>query len=338
MKSNPKDLNPETIFDTQALNLKNCALLLMGKAKFERALYLLNEAMYINSKVQGLQFLRAVCLWHMFRREEALIAAKGELLENPEEKRCLDFISMRKPEANTRSQRSLLCVSERKIFSQNGEDGILEFIFREVGFQNRNFLEIGCGDGTECNTAHLSLLQGWTGTLIESKQKSVDFAQKYYRDLPVNILNRTVTANNVNSIIRESQTGVDLDLLSIDIDGNDYWIWKAIKTIEPRVVIIEYNAYLGFDNRVVIEYDENFKWDGSLYFGASLNALVILADELGYNLVGCDSCGVNAFFVRKDLFSRKLRKVEAVTAFYPSLYYFAEFGLSMPANRNWLSV
>jgi hypothetical protein len=338
MKSNTENLNPETIFEAQALSLKNCALLLMRKAKFEHALYLLNEAMYINSKVHGVQFLRAICLWHMFRREEALVAAKGELLENPEEKRCLEFINTRNPEVNITMQRPLLCNSERKIFSQNGEDGILEFIFQQVGFQNRNFLEIGCGDGTECNTAYLSLLRGWSGNLIESKQKSVTFAQKYYRDLPVNIINTMVTVDNVNSIIRESQGRVDLDLLSIDIDGNDYWIWKAIKMIEPRVVIIEYNAHLGFDSRVVIEYDENFRWDGSLYFGASLNAFATLADELGYYLVGCDSCGVNAFFVRKDLYSRKLIKIEAMTAFYPSLYYLVEFGLSMPTNRNWVSV
>lgn len=119
------------------------------------------------------------------------------------------------------------------------------------------------------------------------------------------------------------QSGIfgEIDLLSIDIDGNDYWVWKAMTAIRPRVVVIEYNSSFGPDRSVTVAYDPSFrryeKHPSGLYYGASLQALNKLAAQKGYFLAGCDSAGVNAFFVRDDLADRGIAKIEVSRAFVP---------------------
>lgn len=196
-----------------------------------------------------------------------------------------------------------LARSGYSVYSQNDEDGILMEIFRRVGSTNKFFVEIGTGDGMQCNTTHL-LLQGWSGGWLEIDAASCQRAEAIFRQQiaagRLQCLCQRVTAENINALLGRLNGPGEPDLLSIDIDGNDYWVWKAIDRARPRVVAIEYNAGFGPDLDWVMTQDPAAAWDGTRKQGASLAALEQLGRQKGYELVGCNLHGVNAFFVRKD--------------------------------------
>ena len=198
---------------------------------------------------------------------------------------------------------------ERRIDSQHGEDGILEAILSVIGTPTRYFVELGSGDATECNTLYLSRWKGWNGLWIDST----------YVDRQGRVKREHVTAENVEAIFARYGVPRTFDLLSIDLDGNDYWVWKALLSYEPRVVIIEYNANLPPHERKTIPYDPAFRWDGiTSYYGASLSALQILGSEKGYCLVGCDSSGTNAVFVKEALAHQgKILPSDVASAYRP---------------------
>jgi len=191
-----------------------------------------------------------------------------------------------------------------KIYSQNDEDGIINEIFRRIGTINKTFVEFGVDRGLECNS-HALLLQGWRGLWIEGTESS--YAQICRRFAPairkgiLCVINDYVTINNINGYISEYCKGEELDLLSIDIDGNDYHIWQSINEMNPRVVVIEYQGRFAPEIDWVMAYNTDCVWDGSDRSGASLKALEKLGNKKGYQLVGTNISGVNAFFVRKDL-------------------------------------
>ena len=197
-----------------------------------------------------------------------------------------------------------------KVYSQNDEDGIINEIFQRVGIKNHLFFEFGVDRGIECNT-HALLLQGWKGMWIEGRETA--YSQITRRFAPairrgeLSVLNTYVTIENINDIILEYTEGKELDLLSIDVDGNDYHIWKAIDNgrISPRVVIIEYQGKYPPEIDWVMAYNPDHVWDRSDRSGASLKAMEKLGREKGYQLVGTNICGVNAFFVRKDIAENK---------------------------------
>ncbi len=178
---------------------------------------------------------------------------------------------------------------ERRFSSQNGEDGILEALFAVIGTTRKDFVEFGAGSGRECNTARLARRHGWTGLLMDAAAPPPD--------APLTIHQELITAENINQLFEKYHVPPTFDLLSIDIDGNDYWVWRAITACRPRVVVIEYNASIPPTESRVMPYDPNFRWSGTNYFGASLLALATLGTAKGYVLVGCDSSGTNAFFV-----------------------------------------
>jgi SAM-dependent methyltransferase len=180
---------------------------------------------------------------------------------------------------------------ERRDSSQCGEDGVLEAIFAQIGAPTRSYVEFGCGDGEQCNTAALRR-QGWHGLLMDAVAETTTSDTVIHQ--------AWVTAENIESLLDTHAVPSEPDLLSIDLDGNDYWVWRAIKR-RPRVVVAEYNANLGARAAVTIPYDPNHRWDGTDYYGASLAALHGLARSKGYTLVYCTQAGVNAFFVRDDL-------------------------------------
>jgi hypothetical protein len=216
--------------------------------------------------------------------------------------------------ANLRAQ--LLLASERgqdpkrllsygfKAYSQNDEDGILQEIFRRINATGQTFIEFGVGPGTENNTLYL-LLSGWRGLWIESDADSLSSIKialaPYIESGQLLVRQEFVDQSNIDSTIRSAGMQGDIDLLSIDIDGQDYWIWKQIFAVKPRVVAIEYNATFRPPVRVVMDYRRDYRWNGTNYSGASLSALEELGRQKGYALVGCCLAGVNAFFVREDL-------------------------------------
>ena len=227
------------------------------------------------------------------------------------------------------------------MYSQNGEDGILLYIFSKIGVTNRTFVEFGVGEGKQCNTANLCLNLGWHGLMMDSSRPNVNLALRYYRHLgkreaDVKILHCNVTAENINATLLQSGIYGDIDLLSIDIDGNDYWVWKAIDVITPRVVVIEYNPLLGYAQSMAVKYDPSLDRFGAhpsgMYHGASLAAMETLASTKGYALVGCDSSGVNAFFVRRDLARGRISAVSSEDAYYPSARSSSKLSLDEQLN------
>jgi hypothetical protein len=227
---------------------------------------------------------------------------------------------------------------EVSVYSQSGEDGILLEIFLQIGVTNRCCVEFGIGDGTECNTANLLLNFGWTGLLMDSEDSKIAAAQQFYRQqLGSRASNATLaqhrlTAGNINSVLIEHNVSGPIELLSIDIDSNDYWVWRAINVIQPRVVVIEYNAALGAEKALTMKYTPEFRNQSWVNFGASLAALTKLGREKGYVLVGCESRGVNAFFVRADCAAGKLAEVSASDAYRPHwwLARLANKGIAQP--------
>jgi hypothetical protein len=191
-----------------------------------------------------------------------------------------------------------------KVYSQCDEDGIIQEIFRRIGTTNRVFVEFGVESGCECNSVKL-LLEGWRGVWLEGVQEYCEQILARFRtfmdERRLAVTRCFITAENINDLIGQGGVRGEIDLLSIDIDYNDYWVWKAIDVIAPRVVVVEYNATLRPPLSLVVPYDPKATWQGTNYHGASLEALVRLGDSKGYRLVGCNFAGSNTFFVRKDL-------------------------------------
>lgn len=189
-----------------------------------------------------------------------------------------------------------------KVYSQTDEDGILQEIFRRIGVGQATFVEFGCGHGMENNTVYL-LLQGWSGLWMDSDTRNNEKIAKTFEPfLKAGVLRfkpTLVTRENINDLL--VQEPKEVDLLSVDIDMNDYWVWQAIECIRPRVVVIEYNASIRPPGALVVPYQPDRVWTGGNIFGASLSALEQLGTAKGYALVGCGITGVNGYFVRQDL-------------------------------------
>lgn len=206
-----------------------------------------------------------------------------------------------------------------KVYSQNDEDGLIAEVFRRIGAPNRTFVEFGVETGRECNTLWL-LAQGWRGLWIEANEAacaeiSARLAHLIAGDR-LRLANALVTTDSIDAIIEGELGGVEVDFLSIDIDGNDFWVWQAIRSIRPRLVCIEYNATWRPPVSIVTPYDPAWRWDGTSYYGASLAALTVLAREKGYALVGCCLAGANAFFVREDLLQDEFFEPNSAEAHY----------------------
>jgi hypothetical protein len=213
-----------------------------------------------------------------------------------------------------------------KLYSQNDEDGIIQEIFRRIGAANRTFVEFGVDTGLECNSLKL-LVEGWRGFWIEADPLRASSIRRnlkpFLDDRRLAFVERRVTAENIDALLAEGGMAGEIDLLCIDIDYNDYWVWKAITAVEPRVVVIEYNASFRPPLSLTVPYDPDAGWDGSNHYGASLEALVRLGREKGYQLVGCSIAGVNAFFVRADLAGDKfLAPATAEEHYEPPRHYF----------------
>ena len=214
---------------------------------------------------------------------------------------------------------------EFQIYSQNGEDGIIQEIFRRIGSTNKIFVEFGVGNGLENNTVAL-LLHGWSGAWIDGDTSQVGKIRrslgKPIGDGKLTVKNGFVSAENIERHFRDLNVPAEPDFLSIDIDGNDYWVWQAIKSYKPRVVVLEYNAHFGPSLAWVQKYNPAHRWKGTNYFGVSLKALEMLGQKKGYKLVACNFVGNNAFFVRDDLVGDHfLTPSSAETHFEPARYY-----------------
>jgi len=212
---------------------------------------------------------------------------------------------------------------ELSVHSQHGEDGIIAYIFSKIGVMDGTFVEFGSGGERGCNSSNLAINFGWRGLFIDGAKDNVLDGIEYYSSFQqvkpgkVKFAQNWITRENINKIIKSNGFEGEIDLLSIDIDGNDYHIFKAINIIKPRVIILEYNALLGKEKSVTIKYDPKLFLHGAWYCVASLNALTKLANKKGYILVGCESGGSNAFYIRKDVAKNKFKETKVSEAFRP---------------------
>lgn len=208
--------------------------------------------------------------------------------------RCLELTARLNEEKSLREGPLCLHRFEHQVCSQHGEDGVILEIFRRIGDGRRTFVEVGIGDGVENNTALLHSL-GWTGAWIDARPLDGP------APLGLRFASAFATRENIAGLFTSLEVPREVDLCSLDIDQNTYYLWEALGDWRPRVVVVEYNASLppGVDWKV--NYAPDRVWDGSVNFGAGLKAFERLGRERGYALVHCDLSGANAFFVRLDL-------------------------------------
>lgn len=200
---------------------------------------------------------------------------------------------------------------EFRVFSEYGEDGIIQYLIRNIDLADheRSFIEFGVQDYSESNTRFLLRHNNWRGLIIDGDPANILKASSQYwfwrHDLTA--VSKFLTAENVNTCIKDAGFSGDIGILSVDIDGNYYWLWQAINVVRPAIVICEYNSLFGPSARVTVPYDPKFVRErahySGVYFGCSLAALELLAARKGYALVGSNSAGSNAFFVRSDKLS-----------------------------------
>ena len=199
--------------------------------------------------------------------------------------------------------------AEFRVFSQWGEDGIIQYLVGRTEIPQKTFIEFGVEDYGESNTRFLLLKDDWRGLVIDGSAENIQEIRSSPWAWRHALTSRQafVDTANVNALFQAAGFVGDLGLLSIDVDGNDYWVWEAVNAVSPRIVVIEYNALWGGSRAVTVPYDPAFrrseKHYSNLYFGASLTALVKLGARKGYRFVGVNSNSVNAFFIRDDVAS-----------------------------------
>jgi hypothetical protein len=245
-----------------------------------------------------------------FEREERLILAQGKQLANW---------------AHDLKNIAQLEDAEFRILSQFGDDGIIQYIISHVSNLPKTFIEFGVENYTESNTRFLLMNDNWSGFVMDSSHQHIKSVISSYYYGRYELLAKTafVTAENINYLLEERPFS-DVGLLHIDIDGNDYWIWKAIDCIQPSVVIVEYNSVFGSKRPISTPYVADFQRAkahcSNLYFGASLQALNFLASEKGYALIGSNSAGNNAYFIRSEFLNDSLRQVSVQQAYRRSKF------------------
>lgn len=197
--------------------------------------------------------------------------------------------------------------AEFRVFSQWGEDGIIQYLVSRVPIEHPIFVEFGVEDYRESNTRFLLENNYWEGLIIDSGYHHLEFldqSELRWRHT-IDARRAFLTRDNINHVIKDAGVEGDIGLLSVDVDGNDYWILEAVDVVSPRILVVEYNSLFGAEAAVTVPYRPDFDrrkahWS-NLFYGASLAALHHLAQRKGYRLVGCNSAGANAFFVRSDV-------------------------------------
>jgi hypothetical protein len=254
-------------------------------------------------------YRRCIQKWHYHSFTTSLLAAQqlAAINSTKEKLQSLDEVSFR-------------------VFSQRGEDGVIQYLCSKIAIPDKTFIEFGVEDYTEANT-RLLLFNNWRGLVMDGSKLNIRFIKGdfIYWKYDITALQSFITAENINALISGYTASHDIGLLSIDIDGNDYWVWQAITAVQPRIVICEYNSAFGNTHAVTVPYHAAFAKTAAhysnLYYGASLPALCYLAEKKGYDFVGTTAAGVNAFFVRKDLSA-------------PFIKHNAQSGFHQSANRD----
>ena len=253
---------------------------------------------YLKKKLRNYLIVFVYNIRYRFRLEQLLIN-QGKILS----------------ELNRGKIGNRLCDYEWKVFSQWGEDGIIQFLTNMVEIKNRTFIEVGIEDFRESNCRYLLMNNDWRGFVVDGSDQNISRLRSFpfFWQHDLTAVCSFVTAENINHILLQSKFSEDLGILSIDIDGNDYHILKAINSFEPRIIICEFNPYFGTKRAITVPYDPHFyRTDAhysNLYYGASIKAIEHLLAERGYTLIGTGLMGANAYFVRDDLVTDHLHNL-----------------------------
>ena len=214
---------------------------------------------------------------------------------------------------------------EFKVFSQWGDDGIIQYLINYLDIENNTFVEFGVEDYLESNTRFLLMNNNWSGLIIDGNENHISNIKKNELFWKYDLITKAsfITAENINELIENENIKGQIGLLHIDIDGNDYWIWKALEVVEPIIIVMEYNSVFGCERAITIPYDAHFirtkAHYSNLYAGASLLSLCDLATEKGYVFIGSNSAGNNAYFVKKE-FAKALKPLTAFEGFVNSKF------------------
>lgn len=216
---------------------------------------------------------------------------------------------------------------EFKIFSQFGDDGIIQYLIKNVAIKNKVFIEFGVENYLESNTRFLMMNNNWKGFVMDGSKEAIEDLKKqsWYWKYDLSAKAVFIERENINELLKETGFS-DIGLLHIDLDGNDYHIFTHLdlSKLNPAIVILEYNSVFGNERAISIPYQKDFVRTkahySNLYWGASLPALQYAADQKGYALIGSNLAGCNAYFVRKDLLGEKVKTVSVKEAYKESLY------------------
>lgn len=195
---------------------------------------------------------------------------------------------------------------EFNVFSQAGDDGIIQYLINKIPVKNKVFVEFGVENYKESNTRFLLMNNNWSGLVIDGSQNNINQIKRdpIYNFFDLKVDCSFITRENINGIIGKYING-DIGILSVDIDGNDFWVLDAINVVSPEILIVEYNALFGGERAITIPYNPEFvrqkQHYSNLYWGVSLKAIIYLANKKGYSFVGCNNCCINAYFVKKSI-------------------------------------
>jgi hypothetical protein len=241
---------------------------------------------------------------NIFKRVRKAVTRQQSMLSR------LDKIQESLGRIESRQQTALVGKNPRyfefKVYSQWGEDGIIDHLVCNVSISENSFVEFGVENYTEANTLFLLKHRNWRGLVIDGSSTNVEAIRKSdtYWQYDLHADASFITKDNINEIISRNGFSGDIGLLSVDIDGNDYWVWDAISCINPRIVVSEYNSLFGPSAAITTPYSSDFfrtvAHPSNMYYGASISALNHLAERRGYSLVAGNSVGNNVFFVRND--------------------------------------
>jgi hypothetical protein len=219
--------------------------------------------------------------------------------------------------------------AEFKVYSQFGQDGIIQYLIKVLDIPNKTFIEFGVQTYHESTTKFLLMHNKWKGLAMDGDKNYIDTinSDSQYWQYDFKARNAFITKDNINDLITKFTDEKDIGLLVVDIDGNDYWVWEAIDVVSPRIVVCEYNNLFGPDKSVTIPYKDDFVFSNHAYYGTSLRAIVELGDKKGYDFVGCNSSGNDAFFVRRDVIKSPLRKVSIEQGFQYAKFRYSNYHL-----------
>lgn len=314
-------------------------LALHGSGRLAEAHNLAQEASKaLATDGQLFQILHALRLELMANRQNDLLAEMAQTMRR--EAQCTSQLLVRDILRDSRyDDPKRLERFGYSVASQNEEDGMLMEVFRRIGTTSKTFFEFGVGNGRQNITLH-ALLNQWRGWWIEINPPKVKYMRNYFAAALASgqlVLDDTpIDAENIDAVCAKLGIPGEIDLLSIDIDGNDYHVFKAMTAVQARVVVLEYNPLYPPPMSLVGAYDKTYSYTGDSYIGASLSPLTRLAEEKGYQLVGTSISGINAIFVRRDLAGDKFASPATPEHLYNApryqLSYLGGFGAGASAN------